>query len=142
MSKAARSTVKHEVEVQLTSSEKADRAQSLVSSIESAKALLEKHKEIKKKLKLDEDNAQSMTDNLLEIVKTGKEKRPVECYEEPDFKKGVVTVRRVSDDTVVHTRQMTDEERQTNIAGLSDKLGNEPDGNPIVKPKEKPDTRA
>lgn len=134
--KEAPKVVEEMVFVELTQSEAVARGKDHAEALNLLDAMKERHAEAKKKLKLERDNAEEKERDLRKIVETGREQRPINCYEEPDFKKGVVTTRRADTNAEIGTRKMSDEERQTHIAGLGSALGNTtPEGEAEKKPR-------
>jgi len=64
---------------------------------------------------------------LREAITTGKERRDVECYEQPDERRNIVFIVRASDGKVIDERAMTLEDRQEPLP--FDKATDVPSGN-------------
>lgn len=103
------------VDVELSNAELLEKGKAHAAALNGLDDLREKIKEKKKALKLELDLAEQNERALRLVIETGKEPRPLACYEEPDFKKGIVTIRRSDNGKVVRTRKMTDEERQMDL---------------------------
>lgn len=129
----ARTEVEIEVEVELSDEQRIEYGTKLALKMKAYKDLEELAKEKKKQIKLMLDNSASEIETLREAVETGKAKQVETAEEEPDFKKGIVKVY-TKKGKFLHDRKMSDDERQTHMAGLGpDTLGNKPDGNPPAK---------
>lgn len=107
--------VEETVPVELTNAELIEIGREHATSLNTLDALLESHKAVKKKLKLEAENAAEKERDLREAISTGKQNRPVACYRERDFEKGIATIRRKDNDAVVRTEKLSDDERQTDL---------------------------
>lgn len=117
----SRIDVEETVAVDLSNAELLDLGREHAASLNALDALNEGHKAVKKKLKLEAENAQEKERDLREAIATGKQNRPVACYRERDFDKGVAVIRRKDNDAVVRTEKLSDDERQTDLEDRTSK---------------------
>lgn len=113
-----RKEVEELVLVELTEGERVAKSIEHAAALNELDSMRERHKDAKKRLKLEADVAEGRERDLRKIVETGREQRPVRCFLDFDWKKGVVRTLRLDNGAEVASRKVTDDERQVHIAGL------------------------
>jgi len=107
--------VKHECPVKLTDPEMVERAGTLGKLFEELGETEEAAKKSAKDHRAKIKDLKERLDKLSDIVRSKREFREIECYEEQDFDKGVVVIFRCDTNERVHARALKDEDRQANI---------------------------
>lgn len=77
--------------------------------------------EVKSRFKSEIDEVDSRINNIASIIRSKYQFRKVECERTLDFKKGIVSIRRMDTMEVIETRDMLDYERQAEIVGTEKK---------------------
>ncbi len=114
-SKKTRVDVEEIVAVELSSNELLEIGRDHAASLNALDLMGEDHAAKKKKMKLERENAEEKERDLRTAISTGKQNRPVPCYRERDFEKGIATIRRKDTDVVIRTEKLSDDERQTDL---------------------------
>lgn len=103
------------IPTELTESELLELGRDHAASLNALDLMEEDHAAKKKKMKLERENLEEKERDQRTAISTGKQSRPVSCYRERDFEKGIATIRRKDNDSVVRTEKLTDDERQTDL---------------------------
>lgn len=113
--------------VALTDAEKIDRGRQMANAHRELADVQEQHKMVKQQQKAREAEIEARISGLATSVSIGQEQRKVRCYEIADVENGRVRVFRADTETLVDTRALKMEERQTSIPGALTGGGKEPD---------------
>ncbi len=133
----AHTVVEEMIQIELKSDELIALGKEHAEILNALDVMRDKHKDVKKKLKLEDENATERERDLRTAIVTGKQARAVECHRTADFGKGIATIRRADTGDVVRTEKLGDDERQTDIENRADELAargvlaNDPHGRPI-----------
>lgn len=100
----------HPVEVPLTDKELLIYADELASLDTEETEVTARHQSEKGRAKADMEAIHQRRTTVLDRIRTKKEYKDVECYNDFDYFEGICTVRRVDNDETVKTRKMTVEE--------------------------------
>jgi hypothetical protein len=79
---------------------------------------------------------------LITTIKTKKEKRKIECFRDPDFRRNTMFIKRADTGAVIEERALTVEERQETLPGTTTKPDKAPkpgSEDPVVPDDYKPD---
>lgn len=106
------SFVMENCKVNLEDNERLERSKELTSVLSEIDSEEENLKQRKKEIQAKIDDLEKQARRLRFAISSGYEYRDVECIEEFNHQKGLVTIRRVDTDELVRTRQMKDSERQ------------------------------
>jgi hypothetical protein len=60
---------------------------------------------------------------LITTIQSKKEKRDIECYQEPDYRRHCMVIKRADTDQVIDERALTAEELQESLPGTKDSKG-------------------
>ncbi len=111
----ARTEVQEMIEVELASTVLLERGREHAATLNALDVMLEDHAKLKKKMKLERENAEEKERDLRKVIETGKQSQPVDCYREADFSKGIATIKRADTGAIVRTEKLGDAERQTDL---------------------------
>jgi vacuolar-type H+-ATPase subunit I/STV1 len=105
--------------VKLTDEELLKYTKELVDLLAERRATESEKKATMSKYKEQLDSMDVDISEVASKLRSGEEKRPVECWEEPNFAEKVVEVFRRDTGERVHARSMTDEDHQLSIARIA-----------------------
>jgi hypothetical protein len=124
MAEQQRKEVEELVLVELTEGERVAKSIEHAAALNELDSMRERHKDAKKRLKLEADVAEERERDLRKIVETGREQRPVRCWLDFDWKAGVVLTRRIDTNAEIARRKVSDDERQVHLMDLGGALAN------------------
>jgi hypothetical protein len=132
-------TFLHTVEVDITSEETTARTQRLLEVLNKIDTT-----EADKASRVSDFNGElkqlrKEAGKIRQSIRIGKERRDVECYEQPDFRRNIVFIVRAEDNKVIDERAMTLEDREQELPLNKGKAdtdpANEGDDKPATEPK-------
>ena len=103
------------VEMALTEKEIIAYTDELTTLDSKTKEIQMRHAAEKSKYKQEIESASSYEERLMHLLKTKKEVKQIDCYNEFDYFEGIVSIKRVDNEETVKTRKITAEEYQQNL---------------------------
>lgn len=108
-------TVTHTCRVRLTKDEKLVRADEMIENRNAADHELLRFSEIKNEHKKELSRIEKSIMRLHHALESGWEWRDMECYEKPDFRRGLIEIVRFDTGETVATRDLSEKERQESL---------------------------
>lgn len=135
---AKRKEVMQSIDVKLNDSELIERGKLHATALNEIDLMKPRHDAEKKRMKLEQSNAEAKERGLRTVIETGREPRDVKCWLDFEWTKGRVTIRRLDTEEEVTSREIFDSERQVHLGTMRAEMERKGvmavgvDGKPIV----------